>query len=490
MATDSGGRTFIGTVVCIDLVGYSTRSVEQQIAIKALFNRLLAKALKPVPAADRMILDTGDGAAVTLMGDPEPALDLTAEIRRLMGAEAAALGAPNGAVRIAVNLGSVRVGTDMNGYPKLVGDALNVAQSLLAFAAPGQAVVSRSFHEVVASLSAANAARFRPLGWRKDLDGREHEIHALAEPAAKEAPARREPKPAAVASPRGNGGSREGALVAFLRDKRKVGVAAVVLLAVIAVEAVLLARRGTPAPTVASAPPPEAPKIVEKAAPRVETPPVSPPAATKPAPVTSPSAPAVSKAPLPVPAQAVVPPPAKTAAPLPAPATIPAPATKPAPPPAAATPVVSPAPPATAPAKAPAAEKPAARKGAQDPKKGAAKVAPPPKREEPEPVPEAPAPAPAPVPTPPPAPAPSGPPTPLFRAPVAFPIEAARKNIDEGVVRARVTVDAAGAVTQVRVLDAKPPRVFNTEALRSLRQWKFDAGADNRTLDVEIAFKR
>ena len=40
----SASRTFIGSVVCVDLVGYSKRSVAQQGEIKQAFNKLLMQA--------------------------------------------------------------------------------------------------------------------------------------------------------------------------------------------------------------------------------------------------------------------------------------------------------------------------------------------------------------------------------------------------------------------------------------------------------------
>jgi protein TonB len=80
--------------------------------------------------------------------------------------------------------------------------------------------------------------------------------------------------------------------------------------------------------------------------------------------------------------------------------------------------------------------------------------------------------------------------TPVSRSSVNFPASAAAKNIDSGVVKARVTINAAGLVTGVEILEARPRRYFDEEATRSLREWRFNAGADNRHYDVEIAFQR
>jgi len=43
----------------------------------------------------------------------------------------------------------------------------------------------------------------------------------------------------------------------------------------------------------------------------------------------------------------------------------------------------------------------------------------------------------------------------------------------EGWVRVEFTITASGTVTDARVIDAQPPQLFNREAIRAIRQWKF-----------------
>ena len=66
-------RTFICSVLFLDIVEYSQRTVAEQIALKERFNKVLTEAIAGVPTDDRIILDTGDGAAVSFLGDPEEA---------------------------------------------------------------------------------------------------------------------------------------------------------------------------------------------------------------------------------------------------------------------------------------------------------------------------------------------------------------------------------------------------------------------------------
>ena len=59
---DRSNRTFICSVVFLDIAEYSKRPVAEQIRLRDRFNTVLAEAIRDVPVNDRIILDTGDGA--------------------------------------------------------------------------------------------------------------------------------------------------------------------------------------------------------------------------------------------------------------------------------------------------------------------------------------------------------------------------------------------------------------------------------------------
>jgi class 3 adenylate cyclase len=172
-----GGRTFIGTVVFLDIVGYSRTTVTQQVELKTAFNAVLAEALHHVGAAERVVLDTGDGAAVCFLGDPEDALFAA---NTMAQAAARAPGPAGLSLRIGVNLGPVKVVKDINGNPNILGDGINDAQRVMSFAEPNQILVSRSFFEVVSRLSQEYAQLFQFAGVRKDKHIREHEVYVVA----------------------------------------------------------------------------------------------------------------------------------------------------------------------------------------------------------------------------------------------------------------------------------------------------------------------
>jgi class 3 adenylate cyclase len=157
-------------VLFLDIVEYSKKPVAEQLELKQAFNRALATALEQVPQRDRIILDTGDGAAVTFMGDPEDALFSALAVRN-MAAEVP--------VRLGVNLGPVRLVKDLNSQMNIIGDGINVAQRIMSFADPGQLLVSRSFYEVVSCLSRDYMNLFRHEGSRTDKHVREHEVYSV-----------------------------------------------------------------------------------------------------------------------------------------------------------------------------------------------------------------------------------------------------------------------------------------------------------------------
>jgi hypothetical protein len=59
-------RTWLCSVLFMDIAKYSSQSVELQMKWKARFNGYLSEAIYDVAENERVILDTGDGAAVPI----------------------------------------------------------------------------------------------------------------------------------------------------------------------------------------------------------------------------------------------------------------------------------------------------------------------------------------------------------------------------------------------------------------------------------------
>ena len=107
-------RTFICSVVFLDIVDYSQQPVDDQIQMKSRFNVILSEAIKDVAVNDRIILDTGDGAAISFLGDPEDALFVALSIRDAIISEESTF-TPRLSARLGINLGPVKLVQDING---------------------------------------------------------------------------------------------------------------------------------------------------------------------------------------------------------------------------------------------------------------------------------------------------------------------------------------------------------------------------------------
>ena len=168
-------RNVLSTIMFMDLVGYSKRSVDQQVTVKTMFNELIGKAVDAVDPASRIMLDTGDGAAICFMGDPEEALVSAQLLRDLLKQKYS----QKLSLRVGLNLGPVRLLKDINGRTNVVGDGINVAQRIMDFASPGQITVSRAYYDIVARISEGGEALFEYLGERQDKHQRVHAVYGL-----------------------------------------------------------------------------------------------------------------------------------------------------------------------------------------------------------------------------------------------------------------------------------------------------------------------
>lgn len=171
-------RTIMCSVLFLDIVEYSRKPVSGQISLKDRFNSYLSAAIRDVPVADRIILDTGDGAAINFLGDVEDALKTALSLRDSILNEDPNIDPPL-QIRAGINLGPVRLVRDINGQPNIVGDGINVAQRVMGFADVDQVLVSRSYHDAVSRLSPQYAGMFSYQGSRTDKHVREHEVYAI-----------------------------------------------------------------------------------------------------------------------------------------------------------------------------------------------------------------------------------------------------------------------------------------------------------------------
>lgn len=83
--------------------------------------------------------------------------------------------------------------------------------------------------------------------------------------------------------------------------------------------------------------------------------------------------------------------------------------------------------------------------------------------------------------------APGDGPTPkvLKKVPPEFPADA---SVNAGTVKARVAIDAQGKVTEVKIVEATPQRVFDRAAVSALMGWRFEPSGQTQAYDVKLVF--
>jgi len=171
-------RTWLCTVLFMDIVGYTKHSVDQQMMLKQSFSTLVTDALRGLPKEDCINLDTGDGLAMCYLGAPEDVLYVAVGLRDAF-ADISAVCETCYSVRMGINLGPVKILEDINGQRNAIGDGINSAQRIMSFARPNQLLVSRAYYEVISCLSDDNPKMFAYFGVHSDKHVRKYDVYEV-----------------------------------------------------------------------------------------------------------------------------------------------------------------------------------------------------------------------------------------------------------------------------------------------------------------------
>jgi len=174
----ASARSTIATVLFFDVVGYTKQSVSKQIELKGQFNKLVSEFIKDIDESQRIILDTGDGAAIGFLQHPEHGIEVAMQFRHAVTANKHG-DYPELKVRMGIHLGPVNIVKDMNGQSNMVGDGINDAQRIMSFAKADHIYISRPYHDVVSRLTTEYANLFKYRGVEKDKHGREHQVYEV-----------------------------------------------------------------------------------------------------------------------------------------------------------------------------------------------------------------------------------------------------------------------------------------------------------------------
>jgi hypothetical protein len=174
--TDS--RTWLVSVLFLDIVGYSKVPVDQQLTIKIHFTDIVSSSLESLNKQDCIQLDTGDGCAICYLGDPEKLFPIAMHLQGIFAGQQAS-DPINYQVRLGLNLGPVKVVDGISGDRNCVGAGINDAQRVMDFADENQLLVSKAYFDVVNSMSASYSAQLTYVGTRADKHDKAHELYQL-----------------------------------------------------------------------------------------------------------------------------------------------------------------------------------------------------------------------------------------------------------------------------------------------------------------------
>lgn len=173
---ETASAPVLASVIVLKIQNFTRRPVTDQTKLKAQLEALVAMAIQSLPAVDRIVLDAPGGVAVVVLGGPRDALELAER------SQAAAADLP---LCIGVNHGPVKHASDAHRGSGLVGDGIAAGATLANVATPGRFLVSRSYHEALASCAPDRAKDLGPAGVYTDASVRTHEIFALDRQAAR-----------------------------------------------------------------------------------------------------------------------------------------------------------------------------------------------------------------------------------------------------------------------------------------------------------------
>lgn len=154
-------------VAVLRIPGFDTRGVGEQAALKENLERVTREALSGLTVGERVVLDTDDGLAVVVFGDPARALRLA----QLVSAESSGAG-----VQAGVNHGPLAL-TSRGQDARVFGDGLAAAFAAARFATPGKVLVTRDFAQMLGRRNPERAAELTDAGEFTDTRVRQHTFY-------------------------------------------------------------------------------------------------------------------------------------------------------------------------------------------------------------------------------------------------------------------------------------------------------------------------
>ena len=151
-------------IAFLKIARFDERPVVEQARLKDRLEARVRAAIAGVPAADRIVLDAGDGIALVVFGEPSRALDIAQSLHPERGE------AP---LKVGLNHGPIAV-TGRDAAAMVFGDGLSGAASAAGFAADERVLVTAPFAKMLEATRPDRAAALAPAGEFTDTRVRQH----------------------------------------------------------------------------------------------------------------------------------------------------------------------------------------------------------------------------------------------------------------------------------------------------------------------------
>jgi hypothetical protein len=163
----SAANPVYANVAFLRIPQFDSRSVTEQAALKEKVEARAREAISGVARIDRVVLDTDDGIAIVLFGDPERALKV---------AESFCVGTAEPPLKAGLNHGPLALsstGVDT----RVFGDGLTAAAAAARFAEPRKLLVTQEFARALERRHPARAAELATAGDFTDTRVRQHSFY-------------------------------------------------------------------------------------------------------------------------------------------------------------------------------------------------------------------------------------------------------------------------------------------------------------------------
>jgi len=170
MSSETEAFRPLASVVFLVIPGFAHKAAAEQAKLRAQLDAAIAAASMLLNEADRIILEALDGAAMVVLAD------LRGALRAAQNTVADSAGVPFG---VGVNHGPVTLIAGEGGESRLMGDGIDAAMRIGAFAPVGSLLVSRSFRDALEKNAPDLALQFQPAGTFTDAHVRAHELFSF-----------------------------------------------------------------------------------------------------------------------------------------------------------------------------------------------------------------------------------------------------------------------------------------------------------------------